>query len=135
MLIDVESFLFHTGTHTKSVQGLDAIEESESTGCSPKVDDEDTEALSSEEAPAVTVESSVAGREQSRHQGAEDTANTMNRRSTYRVVDMQPVIDEFDGIDEYDSTDETDDDGSQRTDKVATCRDAHQTGQHAVERQ
>ena len=59
MFVDVETFLLDAGRYTKTVELLDAIEESESTSCCPKVDDEDAEALSTEESPTVTIESTV----------------------------------------------------------------------------
>ena len=99
MFIHVQSFVLNTGRHPKAVKLLDAKEEKEAAGCSPAVDDEDAEALSRKEAPAVTVESAVACREKAGHQRAEDATDTMNGAGTNRVVDMQHMVDELDGKD------------------------------------
>ena len=114
MFIDVKTFFFDSLVYTQAVQLLDAIEQDETAGGSPKVDDQDTETLGAEESPAVTIESAVRCRQQTRHQCAENTADTMHTRSTDRVVDMQTVVDELDGIDQHQSTDKANDDGSYR---------------------
>ena len=59
MFVDVEAFLFDALVDAQAMQFLDAIEQGESAGSSPKVDDEDTETLSAEESPAVTVERTI----------------------------------------------------------------------------
>jgi hypothetical protein len=46
-------------------------------GC-PKVDAEDTEALSTEESEATTIEGATIKGEETSHQSTEDTAYTMN---------------------------------------------------------
>ena len=61
MFINVQSFVLNTCRHPKAVELLDAKEEKEAAGSSPKVDDKDAEAFSPEEAPAVTIQSAVAG--------------------------------------------------------------------------
>ena len=104
MFIYIQPFVLDTGRHSKAVKPLDAKEEKETASCSPEVDDEDAEALSPKETPAVTVESAVARREKAGHQRAEDATDTMNRAGTDRVIDMQHVVDEFDGEDQYGST-------------------------------
>ena len=112
MFVNVQSFVLNTGRHPKAVKLLDAKEEKEATGCSPAVDNKDTEAFSPEEAPAVTVESAVARREKARHQRAEDATDTMNGAGTDRVVDVQHMVDELDGKDQNYSADKADDDCS-----------------------
>ena len=99
MFIHVQSFVLNTGRHPKAVELLDAIEEKEAAGCSPAVDDEDAEAFCPKEAPAVAIESSVACREKTCHQRAEDATDTMNGAGTDRVIDMQHMVDELDGKD------------------------------------
>ena len=61
MFINVESFFLYTGTDTQTMQSLDAEEQDETTNCSPEVDNQYAETLSSEEAPAVSVESTIGG--------------------------------------------------------------------------
>ena len=78
MLVDVETFLLYTFINAKTVNIFDAVEQNESTSGCPEVDDQDTEALCTKESPAVTVEGTIAGREQTCHQGSEDTADAMN---------------------------------------------------------
>ena len=77
MFVNVEAFLFDTLVDAQAVQFLDAVEQGETTGGSPEVDDEDAEQLSTEESPAVTVESAVRSREQTRHQRTQNTADTV----------------------------------------------------------
>ena len=135
MFVDVETFFLDARLNTQAVQFLDAVEEDESTGGCPEVDNEDAEALCTEETPTKAIECTVACREQTCQQGAENTADTMYRGCTYRVVDVQLVVDELDGEDEYGTADETDDDSSNGRYEVATCRDTHETCQDAVEGQ
>ena len=99
MLIHVQPFVLNTGRHPKAVKFLDAKEEKEAAGSSPEVDDEDAEAFCPKEAPAVTVESAVARREKARHQCAENATDTMYGAGTYRIVDVQHMVDELDGKD------------------------------------
>jgi hypothetical protein len=61
VLIDIEAFFLNALVDAQTMQFLDAIEESEATNCSPEVDNEDTEALCSEESPTMTIEGAVAG--------------------------------------------------------------------------
>ena len=135
MFVNVQSFVLNTGRHPKAVKFLDAKEEKEAANCSPEVDDEDAEALSAKETPAVTVESAVARRKQTRHQRAEDATDTMYGAGTDRVIDMQHMVDELDGKDQNRSADKAYDDCSNRRDEVATGRNAHKTSQYAVQRQ
>ena len=132
MLIDIQSLFLDTRLDTKAVQFPDAEEQDDATGGCPEVDDEYAEALRTEEAPAMTIESTVAGGEQSRHQGSEYSAHAMHRRSTNGVVDMQDMVDKLDGKYQHHATHQSDDDSAQGVNEVAPCRDAHQTSQHAV---
>ena len=77
MLIHVETFLFNALVDTQAVQLLDTKEQGDTTGCSPEVDDQNTESLSTEESPAASVESTVRRRQQARHDGTQDTADTV----------------------------------------------------------
>ena len=62
MFIDVKTFFFDSLVHTQAVQLLNAIEQDETAGCSPKVDDQYSETLGAEESPAVTVKSTIRRR-------------------------------------------------------------------------
>ena len=77
VLVDVESFVLDALVDTQAVQALDAVEEDNAAQGYPEVDDQDAEQLGSEESPSVAVEGSIADGEQSCHECAEDTANTM----------------------------------------------------------
>ena len=92
MFIDVETFLLNAGIHSEAVQFLDAIEEDESTGGCPEVDDYDAEALCAEEGEAVSVENALRNTEETSQDGAEDTAYTVNGACTYRVVDVELLV-------------------------------------------
>ena len=60
MFVDVEAFLFYSFVYTQTVQFLDAEEQGETTDSSPKVDNQNTEAFSTEESPAVAVERTIS---------------------------------------------------------------------------
>ena len=135
MLVDVETFLLYTFINAKTVNIFDAIEQNESTSGCPEVDDQDTEALCSEESPAVTVESTIAGREQTCHQGSQNTTDTMHRACTHGIVDMQHVVDELNGKYQYQTADQADDHSSEGRHEVTASGDTHETSQHTVQRQ
>ena len=135
MLVDIQSFILDTTIDAQSMQALDAVEQDETAGSSPEVDDEDAETLSTEESPTMTIEGSVGRGQQTRHKRAQDTAYAMYRRSTHRVVDVQTMVDELNGKDKHDAADKTDDDGSEGRHEVAACSDTYETGQHTVQRQ
>ena len=59
MFIDVETFFFDSLVYAQTVQLLDAIEQDETTGGSPKVDDQNSETLGTEEPPTMTIESTI----------------------------------------------------------------------------
>ena len=59
VFVDIEAFLFDALVDTQAVNLLDTVEQGKSAGSSPEVDDQDAEALSAEESPAVTVECTV----------------------------------------------------------------------------
>ena len=63
MFIDVKTFLFYTFINAQTVQIFYSVEQNEAAGSCPEVDDEDAEALSAEESPATSVESSVGSAE------------------------------------------------------------------------
>ena len=134
VLIDIETFLLNTLVNAQAMNLLNTEEEDDTTGGSPEVYDENAETLSTKESPSVTIEGTVGHRQQTCHDGTQDTADTVYRRCTYGIVDVQFVIDKLNGIDEYDTTDESDDDGSPRRYEVTTSRDTHETCQHTVER-
>ena len=133
MFVNVETFLFNTLVNTQAMQLLDAVEQGETTSSSPKVNDENTEALCTEESPTVTVERTIGSRKQTCHQGAENTADTMYAGCTDRVVNMQFVVNELNSINENDTTDETNNDCSYRRYEIATGGDTYKTCQHTVQ--
>ena len=45
MLVDVKAFLLHTLSDTQAVSPLNTVEQGETTGSSPEVDDEDAKQL------------------------------------------------------------------------------------------
>ena len=77
MFVNIQTFLFYSCTDAQAMQTLDAIEQCESAGGSPEVDDQNAKALSTEESPAVTVEGTVRSRQQTCHQRSQDTADTV----------------------------------------------------------
>ena len=62
MLVNVEPLLLNALVDAQAMQLLDAVEQGESTGASLEVDDQDAQALSTEESPAVTIESAIRRR-------------------------------------------------------------------------
>ena len=77
MFINVEAFLFDTLVNAQTMQFLDTIEQGEATCSSPKVNDENAKAFSTEEPPAVTVECTIRSRQQTSHQRTQNTTDTM----------------------------------------------------------
>ena len=59
MFIDVETFFFDSLVYAQTVQLLDAVEQDETTGGSPKVDDQNSETLGTEKPPTMTIESTI----------------------------------------------------------------------------
>ena len=114
MLVNVESFLFNSLINTQAVQFLDTVEQGEATGSCPEIDDQDAKQLSTEESPAVTIERAIRSRQQTRHQCTQNTTDTVYRAGTYRVVDMQFMVNKLNGINQYDTAYQTNDDGSKR---------------------
>ena len=105
MFINVQTFVLDASIHTQAVHTLDAIEKGKSAGGSPKVDNQDAEAFSAEETPSAAVQHTVSGREQPCQQRAQDAADTMHRRGTHRVIDVQLMVDELDGKDQHRTAD------------------------------
>ena len=132
VLIYIQSFVLNAGIDSKAMEFPYSVEQGEAANCCPEVDDKDAETLCPEEAPATAVQSAARRGEQTRQQRAEDAADTVYGTGTNRVVDVQLMVDELDGKDKHDAADEADGDGSNGRDEVATCRDAHQSCQHAV---
>ena len=77
MLVDIETFFLNSLVNTETSNLLDSPEEDDTCYGCPKVDAEDTEALSTKEAEATTIESTTVEGEETGHQGTEDTTNTM----------------------------------------------------------
>ena len=61
MLVDIQTFILYAGGNTQAMNLLDSIEEDDTAGSCPEVDDKDTEQFGSEEAPSVTIQGTVAG--------------------------------------------------------------------------
>ena len=114
---------------------LDAEEQDESAYCGPEVDNQDAKALYSEEMPSAAVEETSVSGEKAGEDSTEDTAYSVYGRCAYRVVDMQLVVDEFDGENEDAAAEQTYDCSAPRRHHVASCGDAYESGQHAVEGQ
>ena len=110
MFVNIQTFVLDAGRNAKPMEFLDAIEEGDAAGCSPEVDDEDTKALGSEKAPAMSIEGAISGGEQTGHECAENTTDTVYRACTHRIVDVEHVVDELNGEDQDSATHETDDD-------------------------
>ena len=109
MLVDIETFLLDSLVNTETTDLLDTPEEDDTCCSCPKVDAEDTEALSSEETETATVEGTAIEGEETCHQGTEDTTYTMYRAGTYRVINMKLGIDELDREYQDDTCQETND--------------------------
>ena len=77
VLIDIETFLLNTLVNAQTMQFLDTVEEGKTTGSCPEVDDQYAKHLSTEESPTITIEGTVARREQTCHNGSKDTTDTM----------------------------------------------------------
>lgn len=77
MLVDVEAFFLYAFADAQAMYFLYTIEQYESTGGCPEIDDQDAKALCTEEAPTVTIESTVVNSEQTRHQCTEYATDTM----------------------------------------------------------
>ena len=96
MLVDIETFFLNSLVNSQAGNLLDSPEEDNTCCGCPKIDAEDTEALSSEETETATVEGTAIESEETCHQGTEDTTYTMYRASTYRVINMKLCINELD---------------------------------------
>ena len=114
MFVNIQAFVLDASRNTQAVQLLDAVEEGETTGGGPEVDDEDAKRLGSEEAPAVAVQRTIANGEQAGHQCAQDSAYAVNAGGADGIIDVQTVVDELDGKDENRSANQSDNDGSNR---------------------
>ena len=68
MFVNIEAFLFNTLVDAQAMQFLDAEEQYKTTDGSPEVDNQNAKALSSEETPSVTIESTAFRSQQSGHQ-------------------------------------------------------------------
>ena len=77
MLVDIETFFLDSLINTETSNLLDTPEEDDTCYGCPKVDAEDTEALSSEETETATVEGTAVKGEETCHQGTEDTTYTV----------------------------------------------------------
>ena len=109
MLVDIETFLLDSLVNTETTDLLDTPEEDDTCCSCPKVDNENTEDLCSEETEATTIESAAIESEETCHQGTEDTTYTMYRASTYRVINMKLGINELDREYQDDTCQETND--------------------------
>ena len=78
MLVDIEAFFLNSLVNTQAGNLLDSPEEDNACCGCPKVDAEDTEALSSEETETATVEGTAIEGEETGHHGTEDTTYTMH---------------------------------------------------------
>ena len=77
MLVDVETLFLYSLVNSQTYSLLDA-EEQYCTCCGcPKVDGENANALSSEEAPATAIEGTAVEGEETGGECTEDTAYTM----------------------------------------------------------
>ena len=135
MFVNIETFLFDSLVNAQAMQLLDAVEQGETAYSSPEVDDQDTEALSTEESPASSIESAVRCRQQTRHQRTKNTTHTVYRRSTNRIVNVQFMVDKLNGEDEHDTADKANNYCSYWRYEVTACRNTNQSCQHAVQRQ
>lgn len=77
MLVDIETFFLDSLVNTEATDFLDTPEEDNTCYGCPKVDTENTEALSTKEAEATTIKGATIKGEETGHQGTEDTAYTM----------------------------------------------------------
>ena len=62
MFIDIEAFFLNTLVYAQSMQFLDTVEQDDTAGGSPEVNDQYAEALSTEEAPSITIEGTITRR-------------------------------------------------------------------------
>ena len=135
MFIDVKTFFFYTFINAQSVNIFYAIEQYESTNSCPEVNHQDAEALSTEEAPTTTIEGACLSSQQTSHDSTQDTADAVYRTCTYRIVDVQLVINKLNGEYQYRATNQTNNHGTNGRYEITTSGDTYQTCQHTVQGQ
>ena len=77
MLVDIETFFLDTLVNTDTYKLLDTEEQYCSCYCCPYIYTKDTQALSSEETEATTIEGTTIDSQKTSHQCTEDTAYTV----------------------------------------------------------
>ena len=75
----------------------------------------------------------VSGGEQADRDGAPDAVDHMHGHGADRIVDLGDVIEEFDAQDDQDAGNEADEEGTERRDTVAGCRDGDKTCERCIE--
>ena len=132
MFVDVKSFFFHSRLYTDTpflVQNLQTGETEDKCPCSGH---QSAECLDAEETETSTVEKSSVCGEDTGKNGSKDSADAVYRDCTDRIVDLEHLVDESYGADHCAAAEESDHCGTTDGNHVTACRDADQTGKHAV---
>ncbi len=133
MLVDIETFLLNSCGNAETEDLVETLEDYEAHECGPAANDEYTENLSAEEAPAMTIEETLRGGEQASKECAERATYTVDRACADGVVNMKLAVDELNSVDHYGATDKTDDDSSGGRYDIATSGDADEACEDTVE--
>ena len=112
MFIDVQPFVLNASRNTQAMDLLDGKEEYDTAGGCPQVDNQNPKQFGTEETPTVAIQSTIIDGEQTCHQCAKYAADTMHRACTNGVVDVQHMVDKFDGKYQHRTADETDNDST-----------------------
>ena len=133
VFINIQTFVFDPRLDPQAVCFLDAEEQQHTANGRPKVDNGDAEALYAQEMPAAAVQQAAVRSQHTRQDRPQDAAHPVYGRCAHRVVDMQFMVDEFNGIHQHGSANQSDYDGAAGRYHVAAGGNAHQACQDAVQ--
>ena len=108
MFVNVQTLLFDTRRNPQSMCQIQSLEDQEAHAECPTSDDGCSEKLGQQQVCATSVEESCLCCKESGQDRSQATTYTMHGRGSYRIVDLQPVVDELNRIDHDRSANEAD---------------------------
>jgi hypothetical protein len=112
VFINVQTLFLDAARYAQTVNLVKTLKDKEAHAGCPSTHHYGTKQLGQEERGTEAVEPAFARGEETREQGARETAHTVYRRGTYGVIDMQYLINKVDRKDHQDAADGSNQDGA-----------------------
>ena len=135
VFIDVQAFFFDAAADSYALDFMHCEHNDPTQAECPDADAQNAKCLNSKQMCSASVEQSILGGEQTHAHSPYDSADSVNRNRSHRVVNPQLMLEELDRSGHSRAANGTDNCRSRHRHKVAACSNPHKSRKNTVANQ